>query len=93
MRPKDADIDLQDGDVILRIDGRTPTSPSHALRILRSYQGGEHLNIEIVRKQRPMTIEVALPERSKELRESRLPFNIPLPPPVRVRLREEPITA
>ena len=80
--PKNKEIPLEDGDVIVRIDGRTPTSPGHALRILHSYQGGEHLSIDIVRKQHPMTVEVDLPERS-ELRESALPepFNIPVPAP------------
>jgi S1-C subfamily serine protease len=80
--PKNKEIPLEDGDVILRIDGRTPTSPGHALRILHSYQGGEHLSIDIVRKQHPMTVEVDLPEPS-ELRESALPrpFNIPVPAP------------
>ena len=80
--PKNKEIPLEDGDVILRIDGRTPASPGHALRILHSYQGGEHLSIDIVRKQHPMTVEVDLPERS-ELRESALPqpFNIPVPAP------------
>ncbi len=29
---------LQDGDVIVAIDGREPTSAAHATRILRSYQ-------------------------------------------------------
>jgi S1-C subfamily serine protease len=78
--PKNKEIPLEDGDVILRIDGRTPTSPGHALRILHSYQGGEHLSIDIVRKQNPMTVEVDLPER-KNLRESALPrtFNVPVP--------------
>ena len=81
--PNNKEIPLEDGDVILRIDGRTPTSPGHALRILHSYQGGEHLSIDIVRKQHPMTVEVDLPEHSKELRESALPepFNIPVPAP------------
>ena len=80
--PKNKEIPLEDGDVIVRIDGRTPTSPGHALRILHSYQGGEHLSIDIVRKQHPMTVEVDLPEPS-ELRESALPrpFNIPVPAP------------
>jgi S1-C subfamily serine protease len=81
--PDDENIPLEDGDVILRIDGRTPTSPGHALRILHSYQSGEHLSIDIVRKQRPMTVEVDLPERSDELRESALPrpFNVPVTAP------------
>jgi S1-C subfamily serine protease len=81
--PNDPEIPLEDGDVIQRIDGRTPTSPSHALRILRSYQGGEQLSIEIVRKQRPMTVEVALTDKKRELRESAAPmeFDIRVPAP------------
>jgi C-terminal processing protease CtpA/Prc len=84
--PHDPDIPLKDGDVIQRIDGRTPTSPGHALRILRSYQGGEHLNVEIVRKQRPMTLDIELKEREGDkLRESMAPgepfFDIPVPGP------------
>jgi len=90
--PQDPEIPLKDGDVIQRIDGRTPTSPGHALRILRSYQGGEHLSIDIVRKQHPMTLDVALPENERDrmredehdrMRESALPeeFNIPVPAP------------
>src|SRR5690606_1205965 len=37
----EAPFSLQDGDVILGIDGRAPTSAQHAGRILRSYQPGE----------------------------------------------------
>lgn len=82
--PKDPDIPLQDGDVIQRIDGRTPSSPSHALRILRSYQGGEKLSIDIVRKQRPMTLDIELSDREPRLRESALPrhFDLHLPPAI-----------
>jgi S1-C subfamily serine protease len=82
--PRDPQIPLKDGDVIQRIDGRTPTSPGHALRILRSYQGGEHLSIDIVRKQHPMTLDVALQENEHDgMRESALPqqFDIPVPGP------------
>ena len=32
--PDDSRLKLEDGDVIVDIDGRTPSSPSHALRIL-----------------------------------------------------------
>ena len=81
--PDDPEIPLKDGDVIQRIDGRTPTSPGHALRILRSYPGGERLSVEIVRKQRPMTLDIDLKERDV-LRESMAPgepFNSPVPGP------------
>lgn len=60
--PADNPLTLEDGDVIRRIDGREPRSPTHAVRILRSYQPGEKVTIEIVRKRRERTLEVTLPE-------------------------------
>jgi len=53
---------LQDGDVILKIDGREPSSASHATRILRSYQRGEKLQMTILRDRRTQTLSVTLPE-------------------------------
>ena len=52
---------LQDGDVIVAIDGRAPTSASHATRILRSYQHGEKLQLKILRDRKAQTLEVTLP--------------------------------
>lgn len=64
--PRDRDIKLEDGDVILAIDGRTPTGPGHALRILGSYAGGETLELEVMRKKRKETLKITLPERGPE---------------------------
>jgi C-terminal processing protease CtpA/Prc len=61
--PRDEALDLQNGDVILNIDGRKPTSPRHALRIMRSYEPGETMSVEIMRQQRRQTIAVTVPER------------------------------
>ncbi len=36
--PKDSALALKDGDVILEIAGRKPTSPEHAMRILASFE-------------------------------------------------------
>lgn len=41
--PSNEELKLQDGDVILNIDGREPKSVEHAVRILGSYQAGEEL--------------------------------------------------
>ena len=60
--PDDDEIDLRSGDVILRIGDRSPQSPSHAMRILRSYDVGETVSLHIMRKQRQMSIEVEVPE-------------------------------
>ncbi len=61
--PDNDELDLQAGDVILGIDGREPRSPSRALRILRSYEEGETVNIEIMRDRNRMTISFVVPER------------------------------
>jgi S1-C subfamily serine protease len=62
--PSEASLNLQSGDVILSIDGRPPTSASHALRIMRSYDPGETMKIEIMRSKRRMTITAMVPERN-----------------------------
>lgn len=61
--PRDERLKLEDGDVILDIDGRKPTSPAHALRILGSYQGGENVKLNVQRMKEKVTLAVAIPER------------------------------
>jgi len=63
--PENEDLKLEDGDVILNIDGRTPNSVSHALRILSSYSGGEELKIEIMREKRKRTIKIEMPDNRR----------------------------
>lgn len=52
---------LTDGDVILEIGGRTPNDAEHALRILASFEGGETLELDIMRNQSRQTLEVEFP--------------------------------
>lgn len=61
--PESEDLGFEDGDVIREIGGRKPTDISHAMRILRSYDEGEALEVEIVRDGRRRTIEIEVPER------------------------------
>jgi predicted metalloprotease with PDZ domain len=61
--PRDGALKLEDGDVILAIDGRKPTSGSHATRILASYQPGEKLNLRIMRSHKTLDLEATLPVR------------------------------
>ncbi len=60
--PADEMLKLKDGDVIQSIDGRAPTSVSHAMRILGSYQSGEKLEIEIMRDRKRETLSVEVPD-------------------------------
>jgi S1-C subfamily serine protease len=61
--PSDSTLPLKAGDVILKIDGREPKSVSQAERILRSYDSGETAKLEVMRKQKRLTVSWAVPER------------------------------
>ncbi len=56
-------LKLQDGDVILSIDGRVPENGSHAARILRSYQSGEKIHLKVMRQKNTLELEATLPQR------------------------------
>jgi S1-C subfamily serine protease len=61
--PHEDGFKLEDGDVILAIDGREPTSGSHATRILGTYQPGEKITIKLMREHKTMNVETTLPDR------------------------------
>jgi membrane-associated protease RseP (regulator of RpoE activity) len=61
--PKRDTYKLQDGDVIVAIDGREPTSGSHITRILSSYQPGEQLTLRVMRDHKTQDIQVTVPDR------------------------------
>ena len=72
--PVDSSLPLKSGDVIMSIGGRKPSSPEHAMRILRSYDKGETVSIEILRKQKRLTVAWKVPsrdDRSFRVREER----------------------
>ena len=69
--PSDESVGLRSGDVILNIDGRVARSPSRALRILRSYESGETVNLEIMRDRSRTTVSVEIPDLERELFDSR----------------------
>lgn len=79
---EDSTLPLKGGDVILAIGGRKPTSPMHAMRILRSYDTGETMSIEVLRKQKRTTLSWKVPE-------SRDRFHYMMPR-ARTPMREEP---
>ncbi len=66
--PADGALKLEDGDVILAIDGRQPTSGSHATRILSSYQPGEKLTLRIIRQHKTLEVDATLPESMGRIR-------------------------
>jgi S1-C subfamily serine protease len=82
--PGNDTLQLEDGDVILSIDGRKPNDPNHALRILRSYASGESLSIEIMRDKRRQKLAVTVPEGADtgpEIHFMPRPMSAPVPAP------------
>ena len=54
--PKDSHLNLKGGDVILSVDGRKPSGPSHLMRILGSYDQGESFRMDVMRNHHRETI-------------------------------------
>ncbi len=64
--PGDDRLKLEDGDVIVDIDGRVPDNAAHAARILGSYESGEKLKLNVLRMKKRVTLEVEVPADSPE---------------------------
>ncbi len=63
--PKDSSLALKSGDVILSIDGRKPTTPPQALRILRSYDRGESFEVVVLRQKKKVTLTGKVSDRDR----------------------------
>jgi S1-C subfamily serine protease len=57
----DSQFKLQDGDVIMAVDGREISSAQQAGRILRSYQPGEKLTLKVQRDRKVQNLEITAP--------------------------------
>jgi S1-C subfamily serine protease len=75
--PGDSAIPVRAGDVVLSIDGRKPTSVGHALRIIDSYEAGETVRAEVMRKRQRVNIEWTVKEQEGRVR-SMMPSRRPL---------------
>jgi len=63
--PEDSTLALKGGDVIIAIGGRKPTSPMQAMRILRSYEAGETVSLDVLRKQKRVSVTWKVPEANE----------------------------
>ena len=61
--PRDSTLALKGGDVITAIGGRKPSSPEQAMRILRSYDPGDTVSVNVLRKKKPITVTWVVPEQ------------------------------
>src|SRR5258706_10765566 len=60
--PEDSSLALKGGDVILSIGNRKPSSPEQAMRILRSYDVGETVTLDVLRKQKHVAVTWKVPD-------------------------------
>jgi S1-C subfamily serine protease len=58
--PRQNSFGLKGGDVILSVDGREPRGPASLLRILRSYEPGESVKLEIMRNRTRQTVSAKI---------------------------------
>lgn len=59
--PAGGTLGLQDGDVIVSIDGREAANSSQVSRIVASYQAGEKFTLRIIRDHKPLSLDVTVP--------------------------------
>jgi S1-C subfamily serine protease len=78
--PAEPGFQLQEGDVLMSIDGRTPDNPGHAFRILRSYQPGEKVKIGVLRNHKRLARGTKPPSGVDIGRASGRPCRRPPPP-------------
>jgi S1-C subfamily serine protease len=64
--PGNSELGLKGGDVVLAVDGRKPESPSHLLRILRSYQDSESFKVDVLRNRKRVAIDGRLGEKAAD---------------------------
>ncbi len=59
---------MQDGDVILKVGDREPSSPGQLFRIISSYEAGETVELQVMRKKKKRKLEITLPENDHQFR-------------------------
>lgn len=78
--PTDSPFKLKGGDVLLKIGDRTPTTPAQAFRILDSYEPGENVRLEILRKHQKTDLNVIVPQEAIERKQFKWRMKTPEAP-------------
>lgn len=63
--PKDESLKLKAGDVILKVGDRAAATPSKVLRALRSYDAGETVSIDVLRRKERLTLQATVPQNAR----------------------------
>ncbi len=56
------DAKLKPGDVILKIGDEEPSTPKEAVRLLRSYEPGQSIQVELLRQKKKQTVALQIPK-------------------------------
>jgi hypothetical protein len=80
VKAPESSLGIRAGDVILKIGDRKATSPSQAFRVLHSYDAGETVTLEVLRKQKHQTLQIKVPEDEENHRSHSRMIRIPKPP-------------
>jgi C-terminal processing protease CtpA/Prc len=57
---------LKPGDVILKIGNEEPSTPTQAVRLLRSYEPGQSVPLEVLRQKRKQTLALQMPRAAPD---------------------------
>jgi hypothetical protein len=81
VKAPESSLGIKAGDVLLKIGDRKATSPSQAFRVLQSYDAGETVTLEVLRKQKRQTLQVKVPDDEENHGTHSRTIRIPKPPP------------
>lgn len=76
--PEANKLRIEEGDVLLAIDGREPRSAAHAAGILRSYQQGEKVKLRVQRQRKAVTLDGEIAHQHADFEDL---HGAPMPPP------------
>ena len=60
------DVKLKAGDVILKIGDEEPSTPTQAVRLLRSYEPGQAIPVEVLRQKQKQMLSLQMPRAAAE---------------------------
>ncbi|MEO1574541.1 MAG: PDZ domain-containing protein [Pseudomonadota bacterium] len=62
--PKNGNVDVRDGDVLVEVDGRSLNDPGDLFRILGKREKDETVSLKLIRQRQTLTVDVRLPDIS-----------------------------
>jgi hypothetical protein len=80
VKAPEASLGIKAGDVIQKVGDRKASSPSSVFRVLNSYEPGETVTLEVIRKQKHQTLQIQVPQEDREDSQPEAPAKFHRPP-------------